>query len=1106
MNSPALKTATIRIAGGCRPLAAAAAAVFLTAGYGIGQEISVADVTDGTPGVALADGQTEVVDFGRTEPGAPLTRTFSIANTGSEDLVLDPAGLTVPAGFSLTSPWPTAVMSPTFKVVAQKSNSGVSPNAAAAFSFELSGLPEHLSVKSVEFAIPDELIFAKVRKTEGPSEKTPYIDAKKGVRIDNDPLNPLDLDPVVEPDDYGCVPDPVTGEPHNPSGDVCVEFGGTSWGVGGRKAKGGATERRWQKVTLHFRRGAFSGSSDPLAISNVAFGFGIGNIKPPALPRGVKNDGDAYGQIGMEVTVTLWDSEAMELIEVPTGVFEDDGIDNGRSEVTFGTGPGDVVGEVPVPVVIPPGQTWESVVGLPLTVQLDAEEEGVFSGDWSLENNDPDEDPFNFPIIGVVDSTPVDDTPPVIGNVPDDIEIFVSGGVCSAEVSWTEPTVSDNLDPSPTLEQTAPIDPVSGEVQLVSGATFPTGFHVIQYTATDASGNQSTAEFLVQVKDGSAPELLGCLPPRVLVFLPPGQVTGAASFPALQAFDDCDPNAQVVFSKEPDWEYPIGATEVCVYAEDASGNQSPTQCFDVIVIAGQGPATPDNPRSAELVIENLQAVPGVEDGVTISQVDHALLNESGSLVIEIVMQNAGAGNRGVLKDVGSGLGLVSRKGDPGPNGNILYYDDVTLNDLGQVGFEAYAGGFAHFNEGSGVLAPSMAVGQTAPGGGGSTFKVIQEPAFDGQGAMMSRGFLNVDEVNVTFKSDTGIWRKPAGGPLELVAREGNLIGDVIPGASYLDLGPRVVANNNGDIAFYTLVKPATGGSSSAILAGQPDDLEVVAQMRDPAPESDGALFLTFATESINDAGQVAFKAVLMAGPGGAPVDGSNNYGIYTNSNGGLERVVREGDPLPGCSNSDGAVFSTFEEIIVADKGDVFFRSYLKHGPTVSSSNDGSLWRWRAEDGALLLLAREGDRAPSTNSVFKRLIDFSVSKGGVVALTAELSHGIGDATEDNDFGVWMDRADLGVPELVMREGDVVDVGGDYPAKLFLVELDKTTSDLFGSGGHGKVVNDAGELIGRATYGFSEFTLNPDWVEGDPVDEKYTEESVGGNSGVFILGAP
>ena len=77
-------------------------------------------------------------------------------------------------------------------------------------------------------------------------------------------------------------------------------------------------------------------------------------------------------------------------------MFVDDGIDNDHSEVCVQGTP--VL--VPVPIILQPGQTFT------FDVQLDALSEGVFAGQWSLVNNDPGEDPFNFPITGLVDGTP----------------------------------------------------------------------------------------------------------------------------------------------------------------------------------------------------------------------------------------------------------------------------------------------------------------------------------------------------------------------------------------------------------------------------------------------------------------------------------------------------------------------------------------------------------------------------------------------------------------------------------------------------------------------------------------------------------------------------
>jgi len=248
-------------------------------------------------------------------------------------------------------------------------------------------------------------------------------------------------------------------------------------------------------------------------------------------------------------------------------------------------------------------------------------------------------------------------------------------------------------------------------------------------------------------------------------------------------------------------------------------------------------------------------------------------------------------------------------------------------------------------------------------------------------------------------------------------------------------------------------------------------LSVVSREGDvaPGPAAATALFQTYSTESINNAGRVAFEANLQTGGGGAAVTSANNTGLYTNSNGAVELVAREGDLAP-CLGGTAGNFSSFRDIFIAENGDVYFHVYLTGG-AVDSSNDGSFWRWRASDATLHPILREGDPAPSTqDAVFKTLTGFAVSNDGIHAIAATLVIGIGDCIGSNDAGLWMDDGTAGLPILRVREGDTSDIGLGNPTNpaVSLISIDTTTNSAGGSGGRGKVVNDAGEIVVRMSF--------------------------------------
>jgi len=89
----------------------------------------------------------------------------------------------------------------------------------------------------------------------------------------------------------------------------------------------------------------------------------------------------------------------------------------------------------------------------------------------------------------------IDLTPPELGSCPGDLTWYAAPGETTAAAFWNTPTVTDNLDPCPTLTGTAS-----------SGDALPLGATLVTYTATDAAGNTSSCDFLVTVLESVAPK------------------------------------------------------------------------------------------------------------------------------------------------------------------------------------------------------------------------------------------------------------------------------------------------------------------------------------------------------------------------------------------------------------------------------------------------------------------------------------------------------------------------------------------------------------------------------------------------------------------------
>ncbi|MBI2301280.1 MAG: HYR domain-containing protein [Armatimonadetes bacterium] len=90
----------------------------------------------------------------------------------------------------------------------------------------------------------------------------------------------------------------------------------------------------------------------------------------------------------------------------------------------------------------------------------------------------------------------VDTTPPVLAGVPADIGGVEQTSAAGAVVTWAAPTATDVCDAAPGVK-----------CSPASGSTFPLGATTVTVTASDASGNSSTATFEVKVVDTTAPSI-----------------------------------------------------------------------------------------------------------------------------------------------------------------------------------------------------------------------------------------------------------------------------------------------------------------------------------------------------------------------------------------------------------------------------------------------------------------------------------------------------------------------------------------------------------------------------------------------------------------------
>lgn len=157
---------------------------------------------------------------------------------------------------------------------------------------------------------------------------------------------------------------------------------------------------------------------------------------------------------------------------------------------------------------------------------------------------------------------------------PSNIVTNTAAGQCTATVSYTTPTASDNCSGA------------SVSCVPASGTTFQKGVTTVTCTATDASNNTASCNFTVTVNDNQAPAIT--CPANQTAGTLSGPVT--VNYPAPTISDNCS-GATVNCVPASGSSFPVGITTVTCTATDAS-NLTASCSFTVTVTVNQFTPTP----------------------------------------------------------------------------------------------------------------------------------------------------------------------------------------------------------------------------------------------------------------------------------------------------------------------------------------------------------------------------------------------------------------------------------------------------------------------------------------------------------------------------------
>ncbi|XP_041457583.1 mucin-17-like [Lytechinus variegatus] len=218
--------------------------------------------------------------------------------------------------------------------------------------------------------------------------------------------------------------------------------------------------------------------------------------------------------------------------------------------------------------------------------------------------------------FNVIAQLPVDETPPVIDNCPEERFATLPDGSSTVPVVWPAPQASDN----------------SGQVTLSSnynpGDSFPPGQTLVFYAAKDPYGLLTSCTFTVFVSttgDTNPPVISGC-PENQFITAPPGSSSVLVTWIPPTATDDTG-IVTLTGDSTPGSSFPVGTTSVRYEARDSSGLVS--RCtFQIFVTADGGDTVP--PVITNCPTDQFATLPAGSPSVAVSWIEPTATDNRGT--------------------------------------------------------------------------------------------------------------------------------------------------------------------------------------------------------------------------------------------------------------------------------------------------------------------------------------------------------------------------------------------------------------------------------------------------------------------------------------------
>ena len=186
-------------------------------------------------------------------------------------------------------------------------------------------------------------------------------------------------------------------------------------------------------------------------------------------------------------------------------------------------------------------------------------------------------------------------------------------------------------------------------------------------------------------------------------------------------------------------------------------------------------------------------------------------------------------------------------------------------------------------------------------------------------------------------------------------------------------------------------------SSMAIWLSEKDQIRKIAAIGDFATEAGpgirfgGTLNRSFDNPTINDNGQVVFRSLLYSGD----VTDSNNVALWSWHDGNFRLVIRKGDPAP--DTEPGTVIKAFSQApMIGRNGDITFLGSVE-GPSITDFNDTGIWTERNGVLKSILKEGDPAPGMPAGTVFVRIdtsTPFTTNNHGQLAAVLTSTNGIG----------------------------------------------------------------------------------------------------------------